>query len=86
MPYVAGPRQTSVLSMKTWFSLAVRRDVVARAASMALVVGPILIGINQGDLIVSGALSGAAWVKMLLTVSVPYCVSTYSSVGALRAQ
>lgn len=53
---------------------------------MALVVGPILIAINQGDLIVSGALTGAAWVKMVLTVTVPYCVSTYSSVGALRAQ
>lgn len=53
---------------------------------MALVVGPILIAINQGDLIVSGALTGAAWVKMVLTVAVPYCVSTYSSVGALRAQ
>lgn len=52
---------------------------------MAAVVGPILIVINHGDVIANGTLDGVAWMKMLLTVLVPYCVSTYSSVGALRA-
>jgi hypothetical protein len=44
-----------------------------------------LITINHGDAIISGALDRTRALKMALTVVVPYCVSTLSSVGALRA-
>ena len=66
--------------------LAFRRDVVVRAVKVALVVGTLLIAINHGDALLAGEIDGARGLKMLLTLFVPYAVSTYSSVGALRAQ
>jgi hypothetical protein len=69
--------------MKEWFQLAFRFSVVKRALKCALVVGLILIVINHGDAILAGQLSWGRLLKMLLTVMVPYVVSTLSSVGAL---
>ena len=50
----------------------------------AAVVGSVLIVINHGDAILRGDLSRGRLFRMALTVLVPYCVSTYSSVQALR--
>jgi hypothetical protein len=69
--------------MSEWLRLAVSPSIVWRAVKVALVVGTILIAINYGDLILAGHVGGAMWVKMALTLFVPYGVSTYSSVGAL---
>ena len=68
----------------TWLQYASRRDVVLRAAKTAVLVGSVLLLINYGDRWYGAALTGADLVKMLLTICVPYCVSTYSSVAALR--
>lgn len=71
--------------MGDWFRLAMRRDVGVRALKVAAVVGSFLVAINQGDLILSGQLGvGALW-KIPLTYFVPFCVSTYSSCSAIRA-
>ena len=51
---------------------------------MAIVVGTILVIINHADAIVRGDLTVGRWLRIVLTVIVPYCVSTYSSVSALR--
>ena len=67
-----------------FYALAFRRDVVLRAAKTAVFVGLILIAINHGDALLAGQWSPERFVKMLLTFAVPYCVSTFSSVGALR--
>lgn len=64
--------------------LALSAPVVKRALKFAVVVGAILIAINHGDVIVSGEISAERWLKMGLTVIVPYCVSTLSSVEAMR--
>ena len=66
--------------------LAFRRDVVVRAVKVALVVGTLLIAINHGDAVVAGDVDAERALRMLLTMFVPYAVSTYSSVGAIRAQ
>lgn len=50
----------------------------------AVVVGAILVGINHGDALLAGEMTWGRWFKVGLTVWVPYCVSTLSSVGALR--
>ncbi len=50
---------------------------------MALVVGTLLTVINQGDVLLEGAVSGEVLAKILLTYCVPYAVSTYAGVGAL---
>ena len=71
--------------MASFLELAVEQSVVRRATGYAVVVGAILIGINHGDALLRGELDGVRSLKMLLTVAVPYCVSTLSSVGAMRA-
>ena len=72
--------------MPGFWSLALRRDVVRRAAAYGVVVGSILIAINHGDALSRGDLDGIRLAKMIGTAIVPYCVSTLSSVGAMRAR
>jgi hypothetical protein len=67
-----------------WLALAMSKPVVRRAAVVAVVVGTILVIINHGDAIVRGDLSAGRLLRIALTIGVPYCVSTYSSVSALR--
>jgi hypothetical protein len=69
--------------MKEWFQLASQPSVVKRAFKYALIVGFILIAINDSDAILSGQITRSLLIKMLLTVMVPYGVSTFSSVGVL---
>ena len=64
--------------------LATRASVMRRAAKIALVVGVVLAAINHGDRIMGGTLDSGGVFKILLTFCVPYCVSTYSSVLAIR--
>ena len=67
-----------------WIRLALSGSVRWRAIKVAALVGPVLIGINQGDVILQGGLNGVTLLKMGLTFMVPYCVSTFSSVEALK--
>ena len=56
------------------------RKVVKRSAIVALIVGTILAFINHGDLIFSGTLNSACWIKMIATCFVPYTVSSVTAV------
>ena len=70
----------------SFMAVAVQPSIVRRALAYALVVGAILIAINHGDALLAGEISvGRVW-KMALTALVPYCVSTASSVSAIRGQ
>ena len=71
--------------MREWLGVATRRDVMRRALGYAVVVGAILISINHGDALLRGELDRDRLLKMVLTVMVPFCVSTSSSVGAIRS-
>lgn len=64
--------------------LATRRDIVKRSLIIAVVVGTILNLINQGD--VMGDMAQFELGKCILTYMVPYGVSTYGAVTALRDQ
>ena len=70
--------------MSTWLGLATQPSVVKRALKTALLVGTILVLINHGDAIVTGRVGLEQALKMMLTVVVPYLVSPFSSVGAIR--
>ena len=70
--------------MKEFFRLALRPRVVRRALKFSVVVGSVLISINHGDAILEGDVTRGRWLKMALTVVVPYLVSTLSSVQAMR--
>ncbi|MEM7082994.1 MAG: nitrate/nitrite transporter NrtS [Pseudomonadota bacterium] len=50
-----------------------------------MLVGTILVAINQGDVFVTGALTSDLLWRIPLTYLVPYCVSTYASVDAIRS-
>jgi len=62
--------------------LATRPKVVRSSVVVAIVVGTILNLINQGDALL-GDQPLVIW-KLVLTYMVPYCVSTYGAVMALR--
>lgn len=47
-------------------------------------VGVVLVLINHGDKLASGQITALTVFKMGLTFFVPYCVSTFSSVLAIR--
>lgn len=66
-------------------ALIFRPDIVKRSFIIALIVGTVLNLINQGDKMM-GSQDSIDVVKCLLTYLVPYCVSTYGAVTALRSK
>ncbi|GAB4255572.1 MAG: hypothetical protein Kow0092_00770 [Deferrisomatales bacterium] len=66
-------------SLRPFFRFFFHRQTVRRSVRVALVVGPILVTINQFELLQGAAVSGTSLVKMALTFCVPFCVSGYSS-------
>jgi hypothetical protein len=71
--------------MVDWLKTAFEPRIVRRSLKYAAVVGTILITINHGNAILSGAVDRVRIFQMCLTVVVPYCVSTLSSVEAIRS-
>jgi hypothetical protein len=69
--------------LNEWLQLARSRPVIRRALKYAIGVGSVLIVINHGDALLRGDISLVRLLRMALTVSVPYMVSTASSVGAI---
>jgi hypothetical protein len=59
------------------------RPVVRRSLAVALVIGTILNGINQGAEIFSG--QWPVWWKLLLTYFVPFAVASYGSYAAFHS-
>lgn len=70
----------------SFWALAVTPPVVTRAIKVSLVVGTILAAINHGDALTDGTFDLINAFKVLLTYCVPYVVSTFSAVAALREQ
>jgi hypothetical protein len=70
--------------MKDWLHLAFQKEVVRRALICVAIVGAVLIGINHGGALLRGDVSADRLVQIALTLLVPYCVSTFSSVAAMR--
>ena len=79
-------RKSRPTTFTEWCSLICRVSVVKRGLKFCLIVGIILIAINHGDVILRGELQPINYVKMGLTVIVPYMVSVFSSVGAIIEQ
>lgn len=70
--------------MRTCLALGLSKPVVRRASYSALIVGTILILINHGAALLHGQLSAARLFQIMLTMLVPYIVSTVSSVITIR--
>ena len=70
--------------MREWVRIGLEPRVVRRALKYALIVGPVLVGINHGYAILCGTCGSDRLLSIGLTLTVPYLVSTLSSVGAMR--
>ena len=68
------------------FHVAFRKDVFLKAFKMALIVGIGLAIINHGDHVFLGTMTTTNWIKILITFCVPFCVSTISSVLAIKKE
>jgi len=68
------------------FEIVTRSDVILRALKMASIVGIVLAIINHGDHILLGTMTVTNWIKVLITFCVPFCVSTISSVLAIKRE
>ena len=66
--------------------IVTRTDVLLRALKMASIVGIVLAIINHGDHIFLGTMTVTNWTKILITFRVPFCVSTVSSVLAIKKE
>lgn len=75
-----GPAAASFVSM------ALSKSVVLTATKVAAVVGTVLALINHGTAILELDIGAGHFLQIGLTYLVPYCVSTYSSVTALKRQ
>jgi short subunit fatty acids transporter len=71
-------------SIAQWLRLAAAPGTVRRALATAAIVGSILVVINHGDALWNGDLAAGRLARILLTVAVPYVVSTVSSVQTRR--
>ena len=65
-----------------YFTPATSPSIIRRAIKYSIVVGTILISINHGDSLLKGDIDKLKVIKIILTYSVPYIVSTLSSVQA----
>ena len=67
------------------FRCAARHQpLLRRSARTALVVGTILVAINQGTVLAAGEFPAALLWKIPLTYLVPFCVATWGALGAAR--
>ena len=74
------------MKIKQYITLAMKPSIVKRGLKFSIVVGTILIAINHGDTILKGQLTSTHLYKMVLTYSVPYIVSSLSSIQAILHQ
>lgn len=82
VPAIPPPSPES--SFIAWLRLAAHRATVRRAVETAVIVGFVLIAINDGPAILAGQLTRVRVIQMCLTILVPYFVSTVSSVSTRR--
>jgi len=59
--------------------------MLRRSGLLALIVGTILTGINQGDVLLAGHWPSALVWKLPLTYAVPFIVATLGALGTGRA-
>lgn len=83
-PAAERDRTRRAVTIGSWLRLAAHPATVRRALITAAVVGLVLVAINHGDAIVSSRMTISRVIRAVLTVIVPYVVSTVSSVSTRR--
>jgi hypothetical protein len=60
------------------------RPHLRKTAAIAIVVGTVLFGINQLDVVLRGDATTVVWLKSAVTYLVPFCVSNAGVLVATR--
>jgi len=60
--------------------------MLGRSTAIALVVGTVLVAINQGDVLLGGRFTSAMIWKVPLTYAVPFLVATWSALVTSRVR
>ena len=60
------------------------KPLLRRSALTALVVGTVLVAINQGTVLWDGSLTPSLLWKIPLTYAVPFCVATWGALSNSR--
>ena len=60
------------------------RPMLKRSGMTALVVGTVLVAINQGGILLSGIWPASLAWQIPLTYAVPFCVATWGALGNAR--
>ena len=60
--------------------------MLRRSIIICLIVGTILTGINQGNLLLNGDFPQALYWKIPLTYAVPFCVATAGAIMASKSR
>ena len=63
---------------------AIKTQVLYKATRISLVVGPVLVVVNNLDHFLAGTLPRYFVVKAALSFAVPFCVATYSAMSQLK--
>lgn len=66
-----------------WLAGCISKPVIRKAVLSSLIVGTILVAINHGDALLHGQIDGMRLFRIVLTMIVPYEVSTVSSVSTI---
>ena len=74
------------MGLKKYLALATEPGIVKRGLKYSVIVGSVLVLINHGDALFAGTLTRTQIFKILLTYTVPYVVSSLSSIQALLAR
>lgn len=73
------------MRQRSFIALAFSSEIMQSAVKVALLVGTMLALINHGDKIMAISLTNQDFLKILLSYMVPYGVSTWSAIRAIRA-
>ena len=74
------------MSTREALRICLRREHLRSTLTIALVVGTILLAINQLDVILSGDASAVTWIKVGVTYCVPFVVSNLGLLAGKRAE
>lgn len=64
--------------------MVTHRGHLVKTVLTALVVGTVLVAINQGDISLRGETTPVTYLKIALTYVVPFCVSNFGILVATR--
>lgn len=74
------------MSARDALRICLRREHLRSTVTIALIVGTVLLAINQLDVILAGDATATTWIKVAMTYCVPFVVSNLGLLAGKRAE